>query len=119
MARARPQRPSSVVRYYEPRSVMVIRSVLALMTLMAAFGSTGIAQHWPHWRGPAHNGVSTETRLPETWSAACAPATPVGVDIVEGGPSASDDMAPAQRPQRPAGSNFEGRPLVPTVCANI
>src|SRR5688572_23922644 len=79
MSRARSPRPSSV-RYYEPRSVTVIRSVLALMTLLTAFGATGMAQHWPHWRGPSHNGVSTETRLPDTWSAECAPTTPMGAD---------------------------------------
>src|SRR5918992_186045 len=31
-----------------------------------------LAQNWPHWRGPSHNGVSTEKNLPDTWSAACA-----------------------------------------------
>jgi outer membrane protein assembly factor BamB len=98
---------------------MVIRSVLALMTLLTVFGTTGLAQHWPHWRGPTHNGVSTETRLPDTWSADCVPTTPVGADLGEGGPSASGDMAPAQRPRRPGGGNFEGRPIVATVCANI
>jgi outer membrane protein assembly factor BamB len=63
--------------------------------------------------------VSTETRLPDSWNAECAPTTPVGADIGEGGPSASGDMAPAQRPRRPGGGNFEGRPIVATVCANI
>ena len=26
------------------------------------------AENWPHWRGPASTGVSTETGLPERWS---------------------------------------------------
>ena len=26
------------------------------------------AENWPHWRGPAATGVSTETGLPERWS---------------------------------------------------
>lgn len=28
------------------------------------------AENWPHWRGPAHNGLSTEKNLPLKWSAA-------------------------------------------------
>jgi outer membrane protein assembly factor BamB len=28
------------------------------------------AENWPHWRGPAHNGVSGETNLPVKWSKA-------------------------------------------------
>lgn len=28
------------------------------------------AENWPHWRGPAHNGISTEKNLPIKWSAA-------------------------------------------------
>ena len=34
--------------------------------------TTGLAQHWPHWRGPTHDGVSLEKGLPDTWSATCA-----------------------------------------------
>ena len=26
------------------------------------------AENWPQWRGPLATGVSTETRLPQTWS---------------------------------------------------
>ncbi len=26
------------------------------------------AENWPHWRGPAATGVSSETGLPERWS---------------------------------------------------
>ncbi len=99
---------------------MVIRSVLALLTLLTALGTTGMAQHWPAWRGPTHNGVSTETRLPDTWSATCAATTPGAERHRDGGPSASDAAVEPQRGgQRPGGGNFEGRPLVPTVCANI
>ena len=28
------------------------------------------AENWPHWRGPAANGISTEKNLPTKWSAA-------------------------------------------------
>jgi len=27
------------------------------------------AENWPHWRGPSHNGISTEKNLPIKWSA--------------------------------------------------
>lgn len=37
--------------------------------LIVVMGATGVrAENWPHWRGPATTGVSTETDLPETWS---------------------------------------------------
>lgn len=95
-----------------------MRNVLGLMAALIICGTTaGLAQHWPHWRGPTHDGVSTEKGLPDTWSAVCA-ATPTG-DAGIGGPLASDEAAAVQRGQRPGGGNFEGRPIVPTVCANI
>jgi outer membrane protein assembly factor BamB len=40
--------------------------------ILAAILLAGIAQvraeHWPHWRGPASTGVSSEKGLPERWS---------------------------------------------------
>jgi outer membrane protein assembly factor BamB len=39
---------------------------LAVMTVMAFTQLR--AENWPHWRGPAATGVSTETTLPERWS---------------------------------------------------
>ena len=95
-----------------------MRNVCGLtMVLLASVTTVGLAQHWPHWRGPTHDGVSTEKGLPVTWSAVCA-ATPTG-DPGIGGPLAPDEAAAVQRGQRPVGGNFEGRPIVPTVCANI
>ena len=41
--------------------VAVVSLVLATSSLAAA--------DWPHWRGPLASGVSTETGLPERWSA--------------------------------------------------
>lgn len=98
-----------------------MRNAFGLMIVLLVTGNTaGLAQHWPHWRGPTHDGVSAENGLPDTWSATCA-ATPVGADEGPGGPLGTDAVAEAQRPQRPGGGggNFEGRPIVPTVCANI
>lgn len=95
-----------------------MRHVFGLMIVLSVSSSTaGLAQHWPHWRGPTHDGVSTEKGLPVTWSAVCA-GVPTGDDAA-GGPFASDEVSGAQRPRRPDGQNFEGRPIVPTVCASV
>jgi outer membrane protein assembly factor BamB len=34
-----------------------------------ALGGVVAAENWPQWRGPNHDGVSTEAGLPTTWSA--------------------------------------------------
>ena len=53
-----------------------MRNAFGLMIVLLVTGNTaGLAQHWPHWRGPTHDGVSAEKGLPDTWSATCA-ATP-------------------------------------------
>jgi outer membrane protein assembly factor BamB len=104
-----------------------MRNVCAVMVAVL-FGTTAVvAQNWPQWRGPTLDGVSTETGLPDTWSAECATSTPEAGHLFSSGPSAADgvpeEVAVAQRPQRRRGGgpgqNFEGRPIVPTVCANI
>ena len=41
--------------------------MIALAVTFATTASTALAQNWPHWRGPAHNGISTETGLPLAW----------------------------------------------------
>ena len=88
-----------------------MRILAGLILLIALPGTTvGVAQHWPHWRGPTHDGVSLEKGLPDTWSATCASSGDVAEEVPHvGGPS----------DQRPPGSNFEGRPMVAAVCANI
>ena len=47
---------------------VVIRSVAAALSLFVATVSLAAAD-WPNWRGPLGSGVSTETGLPNTWSA--------------------------------------------------
>ena len=63
-----------------------MRILVAMVgAIVALAGTTGYGQHWPHWRGPTHNGVvSGETNLPVTWSAECAPTSPGPTQ--EGGP---------------------------------
>src|SRR5215831_12753280 len=41
---------------------MIVRMLICLALLGAA------VQDWPNWRGPARNGVSTETSVPLKWS---------------------------------------------------
>jgi outer membrane protein assembly factor BamB len=43
----------------------VVRLALALAVTLAV---TVRAENWPHWRGPASIGISSETGLPERWS---------------------------------------------------
>ena len=44
-----------------------MRNVLLLIVVMKlSTAATGWAQHWPHWRGPTHDGVSAERGLPDT-----------------------------------------------------
>jgi outer membrane protein assembly factor BamB len=45
-----------------------MKRVSALGVLMVFAAATLAADNWPQWRGPALNGVSTETGLPVKWS---------------------------------------------------
>src|SRR5262245_8871009 len=98
--------------------------VAAIVILKLSATTVGLAQNWPHWRGPTHDGVSAEKNLPVQWSAVCA-ATGDDADANSvGGPSDRDasglpTVASERVGQRPRGTNFEGRPIVPTVCDNI
>jgi outer membrane protein assembly factor BamB len=80
--------------------------VCALMTFLA--GNALLSANWPHWRGPAHNGVSPETALPVTWGATCEA-------------QAAQTPAPAAPSGRGRGFGFgqEGRPLTPLGCAKF
>jgi outer membrane protein assembly factor BamB len=39
-----------------------------LLLVVSLLGRSVSAENWPQWRGPAATGVSSETRLPQTWS---------------------------------------------------
>jgi outer membrane protein assembly factor BamB len=97
-----------------------MRSAVGLVFLLSVTGSaTGLAQNWPHWRGPTHDGVSRETGLPVSWGAECASTTPG--DEGPGGPlsSAADDLVGPESSQRGGGFGREGRPLTPNICSNF
>jgi outer membrane protein assembly factor BamB len=48
----------------DTRCVAAAIAVVLLMLLQVPVS----AENWPHWRGPAMNGVSSEKNLPEKWS---------------------------------------------------
>ena len=49
----------------------MLRSSRAAAVLSLLFASAiGVSAEWPEWRGPARNGTSTETNLPDRWSPA-------------------------------------------------
>ena len=43
-----------------------VMSVTGVVVILAS--ATLVANNWPHWRGPTHDGVSKETGLPVTWN---------------------------------------------------
>src|SRR5262245_37048655 len=50
-----------------PRTIAVKRAALLLSLVLTPHLH---ADNWPQWRGPTNDGVSRETGLPTTWSAA-------------------------------------------------
>ena len=82
-------------------------------------GATAMAQHWPHWRGPTHDGVSLETNLPVSWGAECKPGSQAAEPAPTSGPS---DQGAGLQPQgrgRGRGQPAEGRPLVSIACKDF
>ena len=89
--------------------------LLTMMFLIAFLtGASLVAENWPHWRGPAHDGASGESGLPVSWGAKCL-SNP-GVAGREA--SALPVSAFAQRGGFPGGrggfGRREGRPLART-----
>jgi outer membrane protein assembly factor BamB len=82
----------------------------AVATILAS--APLLADNWPHWRGPTHNGLSTETGLPIKWSAECvkrdAPAVDPGVAAIE---------APDGSQQGRGGRGQAPDPVTPPACA--
>jgi outer membrane protein assembly factor BamB len=100
-----------------------MRILVAMVSAIFVLGTTtGHGQHWPHWRGPSHDGVvKGETNLPVSWGAECAATAG---PAQEGGPLYSSEETPAMtapqgRGGRGGGGGPEGRPLVSVSCNNI
>jgi outer membrane protein assembly factor BamB len=49
---------------------MELQRLILASLLLFAFTGAALAADWPAWRGPAGNGTTTETGLPEKWSQA-------------------------------------------------
>ncbi|MEX2262346.1 MAG: PQQ-binding-like beta-propeller repeat protein [Bryobacteraceae bacterium] len=43
-------------------------NALRLILISLSVAGIALAENWPHWRGPDHNGISRETGLPVKWS---------------------------------------------------
>ena len=85
-----------------------MRTLITTLLFVASLaGTAGLATNWPHWRGPAHTGVSQETGLPTSWGATCETPAPA--------------QAPAASRSGRRGGFFgqEGRPLSQVGCAKF
>ena len=84
------------------RTKLIATPILGLLA-----GTALLANTWPHWRGPSHDGVSKETNLPVKWGAECrsAPSAPAPVPQAGG--------------RGGRGFGQEGRPLTPLGCADF
>ena len=94
-----------------------MRALLSWTSILTVTAGAGLlGSDWPSWRGPANNGVSTETGLPVTWSATCAEApAPAAAAPATPDPAA----APPQRGRGGRGGGREGRPLTPFNCDKL
>jgi len=93
------------------------KAIPAICVLSFAASVTLFADNWPHWRGPSHNGVSTETGLPVSWGATCIPAPAAAEQF---GPDGRETAAEApDGAQRGGGGGREGRPMTPLACSSI
>ena len=95
-----------------------MRILLSTTILLSLSGGTlALAQHWPHWRGPSRDGVSTETGLPVSWGAEC---TSTASGRCGGGPAVpAATEAPAPAPQGRGGGRGEGRPMTSMACKDF
>ncbi|MBM3751659.1 MAG: hypothetical protein FJW21_10860 [Acidimicrobiia bacterium] len=92
-----------------------MRAIIGLTSMVTLAGTVLLAEDWPHWRGPSHNSVSTETNLPVTWGAACADTDAPAVSIDE----TPDGSVVLQQRGGGRGGGQEGRPLTPFACTNL
>jgi outer membrane protein assembly factor BamB len=103
-----------------------MRGLPVLACLLAIAATPLVAENWPHWRGPSHNGVSGETGLPASWSIQCAAQPPAAAPPTGGAMTLKPLPAPAPPAQRGRGGpggggdyGDEGRPLTPLACADF
>jgi outer membrane protein assembly factor BamB len=99
------------------------RFVIPALVFVTFGGTTALAQHWPHWRGPTFDGVSLETNLPVSWGAECkadsADAAPVSRGPFDETAEAQPSFAPSQGRGRGRGQAVEGRPIRSVACKDF
>jgi outer membrane protein assembly factor BamB len=80
-------------------------------------GATLVADNWPQWRGPSHNGVSAETNLPASWSATCTSRAPMPEAATPASLSTDAIEVPdGQRGRGRGGGRQAQDPPAPTPC---
>jgi outer membrane protein assembly factor BamB len=93
-----------------------MRTVLVLTALLTfAAGHSLVASNWPHWRGPAHNGVSADTGLPVSWGATCLAESPAPPPP----PPAAGGRGGRGGFGGGGGFGAEGRPITPLACTEF
>ena len=98
------------------------RLFIPVMAFLTLGGTTALAQHWPHWRGPSHDGVSLETNLPVSWGAECKPEVPAAGPPAATAAAAPQAAAPEAPPQGRGGGRgqpADGRPLTSIACKDF
>ena len=99
---------------------LTMRILLSTTILLSLSGGTlAMAQHWPHWRGPSRDGVSTETGLPVSWGAECTATASGPGDGARRSGSPGTTAAPAPAPQGRGRGRGEGRPMTALVCKDV
>ena len=96
-----------------------MRALLSLTSILTlAAGAALLGADWPSWRGPSHNGVSPETKLPVTWGAKCLDEPPAAATPK---PAAAEPPAQGQPGQRGRGGREgrEGRPITTFKCDKL
>src|SRR5262245_46274250 len=66
-----PPKPRPAVSSSLPRGDFPVKPSTVFRAALVALGLAApvLAEHWPQWRGPRHDGVSAEKGLPAEWSA--------------------------------------------------
>ena len=76
-----------------------MRFLVTTASMLVLLVATAAAQNWPHWRGPARNGVSQEAGLPVSWGAKCKTAS------LDSEPLSGSGSIPARVTQRGRGAS--------------
>jgi outer membrane protein assembly factor BamB len=96
-----------------------MRSILTLTFAVAAGSLVWADTNWPAWRGPSHNGISTETNLPVTWGATCGSADSTATTDTNEAPDGATMQQGRGGGRGFGGGGQEGRPLIALNCPDM